>query len=691
MADRADLLFELGTEELPPKALKKLRDALCAEFVAGLEKASLDHGAVKAYAAPRRLALWVRDLALNQPDRDVERRGPAVQAAFDGDGKPTKAAEGFARSCGTSVDQLERIATDKGEWLGFKVHEAGQPAAQLLPKIADEALAKLPIPKRMRWGSSDAEFVRPVHWLAFLHGEAVVPCTLLDAEAGRQTRGHRFMHPQALTIDRADDYERLLWAEGYVIPDFDARRDLIRDMVTRAAESVGARAVIDEELLDEVNSLVEWPVPITGSFEEGFLEVPQEALVATMQANQKYFPLVDEAGQLVPRFITIANIVTPRPEIVRAGNERVIRPRFADAMFFWQQDGKRRLEDWTDSLREVVFQKGLGTLHDKSVRVAALAGHIAETMGADAALAQRAALLSRCDLQTAMVYEFPEMQGIMGRYQARRDGEPEELAEAMDEFYMPRFSGDALPATDTGTAIALADRLDTLIGIFGIGQKPTGDKDPFALRRSALGALRMLVERALPLDLRELLEHAHAGLADHVNGHEVIDEVQDFMMERLKGYYHENGHGADLFDAVAAVSPTTLADFDRRLKAVAGFRALPEAESLAAANKRIRNILRKSVETAARRVDPFYLEDAAEENLYRRVVELEDMLTPLVERADYAGILKGLAGLREPVDAFFDDVMVMAEDATLRANRLALLDRLQGLFLQVADIGLLQS
>lgn len=691
MVDATDLLFELGTEELPPKALKRLRDALRDEFVSGLEKAHLGHGAVKAYATPRRLALWIQGLALTQPDRDVERRGPAVSAAFDADSNPTKAATGFAHSCGTTVDRLERIATDKGEWLVFRGHEKGQPAAELLPVIAQQALDRLPIPKRMRWGDSDAEFVRPVHWLVFLHGEAVVPCTLLDARADNKTRGHRFHHPGELDVQRPDDYERVLWAEGYVIPDFDARRELIRKMVERNAQQAGGTAVIDEDLLDEVTALVEWPAPITGEFEARFLEVPQEALIATMQSNQKYFPLVDAADRLMAKFITIANIATPRPEVVRAGNERVIRPRFADAMFFWQQDGRMRLADHVESLRHVVFQNELGTLHEKSERVAALAARISAELGGDPELARRAGMLSRCDLQTSMVYEFPEMQGVMGRYQARRDGEPDELAQAMDEFYMPRFSGDELPRTKTGIAISLAEKLDTLLGIFGIGQKPTGEKDPFALRRAALGALRTLVEEALPLDLRELLEQGREALGTRVTKDQVVDDVFDFMLERLKGYYHEAGHAVDLFEAVAAVRPTSPADFDRRLQAVAAFRELPEADSLAAANKRIRNILRKSDDPVASEISTDLLEHAAEEGLYHRIVEMELLVAPLAERGDYAGILKLLAGLRDGVDGFFDDVMVMAEDPALRANRLALLNRLQGLFLQVADVGQLQS
>ncbi len=691
MADTADLLFELGTEELPPKALRRLRDAFRNEFVSGLENANLEHGNVRAFATPRRLAIWVRDLTMTQPDRKVERRGPAVKAAFDSEGKPTRAAEGFAGSCGTSVDKLERVETEKGAWLMFRGEETGQPANALLPGIAKQALDRLPIPKRMRWGSYEAEFVRPVHWLTYLHGDEVVPCTLLEASAGKHTYGHRFHKPEALTVERPDDYERLLWAEGYVIPDFDARRELIRKMVERAAKTAGGRALIDEDLLDEVTALVEWPAPITGTFEERFLEVPQEALIATMQSNQKYFPLVNDEGDLIARFITVANIATADPDVVREGNERVIRPRFADAMFFWQQDGRKRLEDRLDSLKHVVFQNQLGSLYDKSQRVAALAENISAQTGGDASLAKRAGLLSRCDLMTLMVNEFPGMQGIMGRYQATRDGEPEALAQAMEEFYLPRFSGDDLPKSNTGLAISLAEKLDTLTGIFGVGQKPTGEKDPFALRRAALGALRILVEKDLDIDLRELLTVARQGLGDRVTDPAVADEVFPFMMERLKGYYHEAGYGIDLFDAVLAVAPGSPADFDHRLQAVAAFRDLPESESLAAANKRIRNILRKADDAVDGAIDADLFEHAAEEGLFHKVVEMEALVSPLVEKGDYAGVLRQLAALREHVDGFFDDVMVMADDPGLRANRLALLQRLYALFLQVADVGHLQS
>jgi glycyl-tRNA synthetase beta chain len=690
MAEQADLLFELGTEELPPKALKRLRDSLAEAFAAGLKQANLQHGKVESFATPRRLAVLIHDCVTCQADRETERRGPALQAAFDESGNPTKAAEGFARSCKTTVDQLERLKTDKGEWLSYHIKETGQPAETLLPEIATQALNKLPIPKRMRWGDSDAQFVRPAHWLVFLLGDKVVPCTLLDAEADRLTYGHRFHHPSAITIYSPQDYVSVLHDLGHVIVDFKQRRNKIAESVENSAAALGGKADLDPELLDEVTALNEWPVPISASFEERFLQVPQEALVATMKSNQKYFPLFSANGQLMNHFITIANIDSPKPELIREGNERVIRPRLADAMFFWEQDGKRPLEDHLESLKQVVFQNQLGSMYDKSQRVANLAKTIAGKINGDPESAHRAGLLSRCDLMTNMVYEFPEMQGIMGRYQALRDGESNELAQALDEFYMPRFSGDQLPQTSTGIAISLAEKLDTLVGIFGIGQRPTGDKDPFALRRAALGALRIIREHSLTINLSELLNIITDSLSDRLTEKQVAEEVYQFMIERLKGIYTELGVSFDLFQSVADVSPQTLADFDRRIWAIQAFCKLPEAESLSAANKRIRNILKKSSDSLASQADPALFKDQAEYNLAQKLNELAPLAQPLFEQGEYAKGLQILAALKEPVDTFFDQVMVMTDDQSLRTNRLALLSQLESLFLSVADITHLQ-
>jgi glycyl-tRNA synthetase beta chain len=691
MADRATLLFELGTEELPPKALKRLSDALTEQFVAGLKKAGLEHGEVESFATPRRLALRIQNCMTKQPDRQLERRGPALQAAFDADGNPSKAAEGFARSCGTSVDQLSKLETDKGTWLAYQVEEKGHAASQLLPEIAEQALNKLPIPKRMRWGASEAQFVRPVHWLLFIHGDAVIDCSLLDAKAGRLTYGHRFHHSAPITINNVDDYDSVLHDLGKVIASFDMRKAKIRQAVEKSAATVGGRPDLDEDLLEEVTALNEWPVPISASFEERFLQVPQEALIATMKSNQKYFPLFDSEGRLMNHFITIANIESPQPELIQEGNQRVIRPRLADAMFFWEQDGKHRLEDHLASLKQVVFQNQLGSMYDKSERVAKLAELIAIEIGGDPDLAHRAGLLSRCDLMTDMVFEFPEMQGVMGRYQATRDGEDAELAQAMDEFYMPRFSGDQLPQTHTGIAISLAEKLDTLVGIFGIGQRPTGDKDPFALRRAALGALRIIREHSLTLYLRGLLEAVAENMAERLIESQIADDVYGFMIERLKGIYQDEGIDLDLFQAVAAVSPDTIADFDLRVRAMQEFRQLPEATSLAAANKRIRNILKKNAEPLPMRADESLFQDQAERDLLARLDELTPQAQPLFDRGEYAEGLRILASLKQPVDDFFVQVMVMADDTNLRINRLALLTQLESQFLSVADISLLQD
>ncbi|MEW7994246.1 MAG: glycine--tRNA ligase subunit beta [gamma proteobacterium symbiont of Clathrolucina costata] len=691
MVDQAHLLFELGTEELPPKALKQLSASLKENFTLGLEQANLGHAEIECYATPRRLALLIRDCAVRQPDREIDRRGPAIKAAFDEAGNPTKAAEGFARSCNTTVDQLQRLETDKGEWLSYRIHETGKPAVDLLPEIATQALNRLPIPKRMRWGDSEAQFVRPVHWLTFIHGEQVVPCEILDAQSDRLTYGHRFHHPEAITIYNPEDYSSVLQDLGYVIPSFEERREKIHSLVEKSAAKVAATADFDPDLLDEVTALNEWPVAISASFEERFLEVPQEALVATMKGHQKYFPLFNGDGELMNQFVTIANIESPKPKIIREGNERVIRPRLADAMFFWQQDGKVRLEDHLQSLKKVVFQNKLGSMYEKSARVADLAKQISSHIQGNPELAKRAGLLSRCDLMTHMVGEFPSMQGVMGRYQALRDGEDPELAQALDEFYMPRFSGDQLPQTKTGIAISLAEKLDTLIGIFGIGLKPTGDKDPFALRRTALGALRIIREHSLTLDLRELLDAVSHSMSGKLTETAVVDEVHQFMMDRLRGIYIDDGVSIDLFQAVAEVESGNLADFDRRINAMNDFSKLPEAESLSAANKRIRNILKKSEEQLAQRADPSLFQDDAERTLANKLDELTPQAQPLFERGEYTQGLKILAGLKEPVDHFFDQVMVMTDDTTVRNNRLTLLKQLEGLFLSVADISRLQT
>ncbi len=693
MSATRDLLIEIGTEELPPKALRRLSEAFGAGVREGLAKADLAHGEVKLYASPRRLAVLISALSESQPDREVERRGPALTAAFDADGVPTKAAQGFARSCGVEVDQLETRATDKGAWLVYRIQQQGGPAAALIPGIVSEALDKLPIPKRMRWGNLTSEFVRPVHWVVLLFGDEVVNAEILSVRAGRETRGHRFHHPEPIFLGEPAAYGPLLETEGRVLADYEARREAIRAQVMEIANKVQGRAVIDEDLLEEVTGLVEWPVAVLGRFEERFLEVPAEALISAMKGHQKYFHVVDDGGRLLPYFITLSNVESLDLAVVQAGNERVIRPRLTDADFFWNQDRKRPLAARLEELKNVVFQQKLGTLYDKSQRVKALAGAVAEALGQDVAQAERAAELAKCDLMTAMVGEFPELQGIMGRYYALHDGEAPEVAAALDEQYMPRFAGDVLPAGATGQAVAIADKLDTLAGIFGIGQLPSGDKDPFALRRAALGVLRIIREGALDLDLEALLSRAIERLtADGVGvSPGTREQVFDFMMERLRNLYAEGGVAPDTFEAVLARRPTRPLDFDQRIRAVTAFRALPAAESLAAANKRIQNILRKAEEPIPASVKEEYLQESAEVVLHKRIEAIREEVEPLLQGRQYEGALKTLAGLREAVDAFFDQVLVMAEEPSVRANRLALLKGLGDLFLEVADISRLQA
>lgn len=690
MTDRADFLFELGTEELPPKALPHLAEALKNHFLAALETAGLSHDGCHSYAAPRRLSLWVRGLVHQAPARTVERKGPALAAAFDAEGKPTRALEGFAKSCGVAIEALERTETDKGTWLTYRATEPGQTAAEVLPAALSRALDELPTPKRMRWGSASAEFIRPVHWLIALHGQAIVPMTLFGIAAGRQTLGHRFHHPAAIKISAPADYARQLAETGFVIADFAERREKIRSQIETTAQQLGGRAAIDDALLDEVTALVEWPVAVAGRFEESFLAVPHEALISTMQGNQKYFPLIDAHGKLLPWFITIANIDSKHPDAVRAGNERVIRPRFSDALFFWKEDRKQPLEAHWDTLKTVIFQQRLGSLFDKTLRIERLAVIIAEQIGADVPQTRRAARLCKCDLQSKMVGEFPELQGIMGRYLATHDGEQPDVASAQDDYYKPRRAGDALPGSAVAQALALADRLDTLIGIFAIGQAPTGAKDPFALRRAALGVVRLLIEQKLPLDLRALLEQAAAGLTPvlpEASSH--TSAVFEFILERYYRLCLERGERADVFDAVAATGSTTLTTIDRRIAAVTAFLSLPDAEALTAGNKRIHNILKKLDTPITTAVSNAALLDPAEQALWIAV----NQTTPLVEKAlraeDEQRALAALATLRAPIDHFFDQVMVMADDPAVRENRLALLSQTARLFNGVADLTLI--
>jgi glycyl-tRNA synthetase beta chain len=683
-------LVEIGTEELPPKALRSLAESFAANLTAELDAANLPHGDVKWFAAPRRLALKVSGLHESQADREVEKRGPAVAQAFDAEGKPSKAAEGWARGCGITVDQADRLVTDKGEWLVYRAHVKGESAQQLLPAMIATSLSKLPIPKLMRWGDSDVQFVRPVHTVTLLLGDELIPAKILGIDSARTVRGHRFMGEPEFTLDNADQYPQILLERGKVIADYEQRKALIKQDAEKAAKEIGGIADLSESLLEEVASLVEWPVVLTAKFEEKFLAVPAEALVYTMKGDQKYFPVYDAAGKLLPNFIFVANIESKDPQQIISGNEKVVRPRLADAEFFFNTDRKKRLEDNLPRLETVLFQKQLGTLRDKTDRIQALSGWIAEKIGANVENAKRAGLLSKCDLMTNMVFEFTDTQGVMGMHYARHDGEQEEVAVALNEQYQPRFAGDELPASLVACALAIADKMDTLAGIFGIGQHPKGDKDPFALRRAALGVLRIIVEKNLPLDLQTLTEEAVRLYGDKLTNAKVVDEVVDFMLGRFRAWYQEEGHAVDTIQAVLARRPTKPADFDARVKAVSYFRTLDEAATLAAANKRVSNILAKSTDVLLDHVHASVLKEPAELKLATHLVVLRDKLEPLFAAGEYKDALVELAALRETVDTFFDTVMVMDENEAVRINRLTLLSKLRELFLQVADISLLQ-
>ncbi|OOE33916.1 glycine--tRNA ligase subunit beta [Salinivibrio kushneri] len=685
-----NFLIELGTEELPPTALRTLAEAFASQFEAQLKDADLSHQGITWYASPRRLALKVAALSDRQPDKVVEKRGPAVKAAFDADGNPTKAAMGWARGNGIDVSEAERLKTDKGEWLLYRQHVPGQAIDALLPVLADNALSKLPIPKPMRWGDKDTQFIRPVKTLVMLYGDTLIEGTILGVASDRVIRGHRFMGESSLTLDHADQYPERLEREGKVMADYEKRKALIIKDAKAAADAVGGVAELDDDLVEEVTSLVEWPVVLTASFENKFLKVPSEALVYTMKGDQKYFPVYDANGELLPKFIFVSNIESKDPAQVISGNEKVVRPRLADAEFFFDTDRKRPLIDRLPELDSAVFQKQLGTIKDKTDRITALAGQIAERIGADKAHTERAGQLAKCDLMTSMVFEFTETQGVMGMHYARHDGEPEAVALALNEQYWPRFAGDKLPTTPVSSALAMADKMDTIVGIFGIGQAPKGS-DPFALRRAALGVLRIVVENGYQLDLVDLIRDAKAQYDDRLTHKEVEADVLDFMLGRFRAWYQDMGYSVDIIQAVLARRPTKPADFDSRVKAVSHFRSLEEAEALAAANKRVGNILAKYDGELPSNVDTGLLQEDAEKALANVVAEKVAAVKPLFADSDYQGALTELAQLRTPVDTFFDNVMVMADDPALKANRLAMLHLIREQFLNVADISVLQK
>lgn len=688
-----DLLVEIGTEELPPKALLNLahafRDSMERQFqTAGVETALVDY-----FATPRRLALLTRAVAERQRDTESIRRGPAVAAAFGPDGAPTKAALGFARSCGTTVEQLERDRNDKGEWLCYRKKETGKETRSLVPEMVERALADLPIPKKMRWGSGEAEFVRPVHWVCIVFGDQIVPGRVLGVEISGETHGHRFHHPETISISEAGDYPRLLRDLGKVEASFERRRETIEHGLRALSESEGVVAQVDRYLLDEVTALVEWPVPIMGCFDEAFLSVPPEVLIETMQRHQKYFPARDTKGALVARFIAVANIESREPVAVRSGNERVIRPRFSDAKFFWEQDLKTPLIDQFSRLDSIVYQEHLGSVADKCRRVEDLAVGFAERLGLDGKSVARAAHLSKCDLVTAMVGEFPSLQGTMGRYYASHEGEDETVARALEEQYWPRFAGDDIPTSDCGRLLAVADRIDTLVGIFGIGLRPTGAKDPYGLRRASISVMRILIESSLPLNLRDAVRLASSLFPQGVIPVSAESEVYDYMVERLVGYYQEQDVSPDTVESVVAIGETTPLFLDQRIRAVDAFRSLPDAVSLAAANKRIRNILAKSAnvisdtqEASGQQVNVGLFSEPAEHALWNRMLAVENDVAALLEQRDFAKVLAHLATLRSTVDGYFEDVMVNVEEHRIKANRLAVLSRLMSMFLDVADI-----
>ena len=698
MSPVRDFLVELGTEELPPLALPELERAFATGIRAGLAEAGLPHGELRSFATPRRLAVWIRDLAEMQPAQAIKLKGPPVSAGYDKDGKPTAAAIKFAEKCGAEVSALTRVTEGKGEFLYFAGSKPGLATAGLLPAIVQKSLDALPIPKRMRWGSSSAEFVRPVHWLVMLFGADVIPARILDTESGRATRGHRFMAPQEFPLASPSEYESVLREKGKVIPDFGERRTRIGTQVAAAAKTLSGEALLSDSLLDEVTALVEWPSAIAGSYEARFLDLPREVLISTLQQHQRYFPVQGADAKLLPHFITVANIESREPDKVRAGNERVVRPRLSDAAFFWGQDRKQPLAARLPGLDAVTFQAKLGSIGDKVRRVVTLSGEIALLIDADRAKAERAASLAKCDLLSSMVGEFPELQGIMGRYYATADAEPVEVATAIDEHYLPRGAGGALPSTGAGVAVALADKLDTLAGIFAIGQKPSGTKDPFGLRRAAIGALRILVEKRIDLDLRALVTRACA--LQPVQNANASTEVWDYMVERLRAYFLDSGNsgGQDLasdsvttemFDAVRASSPVSPLDFGARLAALAKFLGLPEAASLTAANKRISNILKKAETGAGGTVDVAALLEPAEKSLHEALAGVVPDVERALAKRDYSAAFARLATLRPEVDGFFDGVMVNAEDPALRRNRLALLAQVRHQFTRIADLSCL--
>lgn len=688
---RLNLLIEIGTEELPPKSLKTLSEAFTGGICRRLDQAGIAYESASSYATPRRLAVLLQSVSDQQATQQIEKRGPALKAAYDADGKPTRALEGFARSCGATVEQMETLDTDKGAWVVFRKEESGKQTIQLIPGYVDASLSELPIPKRMRWGSRRVEFVRPVHWIVMMADQDIIPAEILGLPSGNVTFGHRFHHPEAIQLNDALEYPVKLQTQGFVVPAFEERRESIRQQIEEAAKSQGLVSVIDEDLLDEVTALNEYPNVLLGRFEERFLSVPQEALISTMKENQKYFHLVNESGQIQPFFITISNIKSQDPQKVIEGNERVVRPRLSDAAFFFETDKKKPLYERLDALKPVVFQQQLGSLFDRALRISQLSGHIAKALDQDFQKAERAGLLAKADLTTAMVLEFPEMQGIAGRYYAALDKEDPDVAQAIEEHYLPRFAGDSLPTNQTGTVVALAEKLDTLTGIFGIGQPPSGTKDPFALRRAALSVLRLLIENGIDADLKELIKHSISCFQCELPCQKGLeDQVSAYIIERLRSWYEEQNIPAEVFLCVNALGVSNPVRFNEQVKAVRTFLTLDAAEALISANKRVANLLEKS-EVSQTDIRPDLFQEAEEKSLFGKLQDSVASVQEKMQMRDYTGVLEQLSLLRQPLDAYFDKVMVMADDPDIRNNRLAVLGRVRELFLNVADISLLQG
>ena len=689
MAENADLLVEIGTEELPARGLKSLSESFSKVLCERLTAHGLSHGEVAVFATPRRIAAKISNLPASQPDREFKRRGPSLDAAFDESGKPTKAALGFARACGVAVDKLERMKTGGGSWLLFRSTEVGETTTSLIPKVVEDTLNVLPLRKRMRWANFDFEFIRPVHWVVLLFGNETVDGKIFGVSAGRMTRGHRFHGPESISIEDPASYSKTLYSRGHVVAEFKARADIVTRQVVECAASVNGKALVNKALIEEITALVEWPSAIVGSFDKEFLNLPDAVLVATMSGHQRYVPIADKEGKLLPHFIAVSNIESINPETVRKGNERVLRPRLKDAAYFYQRDSGRTLDQRQEELKTIVFQEKLGSMFDKAERISRLASHVAIAMGESpdsVKLARRAGRLCKCDLLTEMVGEFPELQGVMGGQYAANSGESPQVAKAIAELYKPRFAGDTIPVSPIGQAVAIADKLDTLAGIFGVGQGPTGDKDPYALRRMALGVLRILIEGKLSLDLKRVIREALKGFNGRFDDESITDQVYDFMTERLRAYFTERGVPVEVFLAVLARNPTRPLDFAKRVQAVTEFQKLPEAESLASANKRINNILKQAEDAIPMRVNDELFTEDAEWNLAAKLVGLSPGVKEMLKRGDYTGAMKTLAGLRENVDAFFDTVKVMDEDEKTRYNRLALLNSISELFMETADI-----